>query len=295
MNLPEYFSLVESETEGVIASGPFVIEATIEGDRFVDLGFDMTRADASGVSWSGFDRVHLVVPQTDPVLQGDRIHIVDADGDTFVIRPLAFGDGAIVGYEDPSVPSNEEEMRQAVEFLAEYLYLGYTGRLSSDYAVSEDNLYVTRDAEGEPIALLKMSSSHPTLLRQDGSWRQLKPDEDTLLGESDSPAREDAVTAWDSGNIQDLERLLLDDRFSPSEVTNVWLEVNDTDELERLLIERSRGRFYERTREGKWTPAQPNDEAATLDVIWGAISAWDAGELNRVAQAGEYDVNGEAA
>lgn len=295
MNLPEQFSLVDGN-DGVIAPGPFVVEITLGEDHYVDLGFDMTKLDDTAVEWMSFTRLHFVVPAVPPVLQNNELLVTDADGDTFLFRPLALGDGVLVGSDDPSVPSNEEEAGQALEFLAESLYRSYTGETTdSPFDLTEENLYVTRDQDGEPLALIKMTSSFPTLIRQDNRWRALKDDEDELLGVDDSPVRQDAVIAWDSGNLQELGNLVLDDRFLPDEVLAVWLETDETDEIKRLLIERSRGRVYERTPDSKWIKATPNPDAPTVDVSWQAVGAWDDGDLRRLGQASRYDVDGEAA
>lgn len=295
MNLPDEFSLVSDDADGVIATGPFVIDATISGQRILDLGFTMTRVDESGIEWSGFERGHLVVPVAEPVLTGNRLTFEDADGDTFLIRPLSLGDGTLVGFENPLEPASDGEARQVVQMIGEYLYRAYLGETDAPSPISEDNLYLTRDSSGEPLALVKMSASHPTLLRQDGRWRALEDNEDELLGHSDVPVREAAVLAWDSGDLPKLEDLLLDDRFSPSEVTNLWMEVSDAEDLKRLLVERSRGRFYERTRRGQWVPAKPDPDAVTADVIWSAVSAWDEGDLKKLSQLSPFDSDGAAA
>jgi hypothetical protein len=295
VTLPSEFSYGPAQ-DGILATGPFHVDLVIDGDAYVDLGFDLSQADDKGVTWRSFDREHSVVPAGDVTIANSTIAFADANGDTFAISPLSLGDGALVGAEPAQPSPAPDDLVSAVRALGATIYSAYrSGSDDGTLAPSENNLYLTRDAAGQPVALVKMSASHPTLLRQDNGWRPLRDDEDDLLGENDVPVKEDAVTAWDAGDIPRLERLLMDDRFSPADVTNVWLEVGNADELERLLIERSRGRIYERTDSGEWAPAQTDPDAATLDVTWGAVGAWDDGDLRRLWQAQGYDVNGDAA
>jgi hypothetical protein len=294
VNLPPDFSLISNGTDGVLATGPFVIDMVLDGERYQDLGFDLTELNDKGVSWSGLDHGHVIVPAAEPALVNREIRFTNHDGDSFVIRPLALGDGALVGFDDPSVPANELEGKRSLRYLAEYLYRGYTGETVEPFLVSEDNLYLTRSEDGEPLALVKMSGAHPTLIRQDSGWRPLGDDEDELLGTWDLPVKEEAVLAWDSGNIQELPGMTMSDRISPDEVSAVWLEVSDAGRLTRLLIQRSRDRFYSRVN-GDWKKATPDPNATTLDVSWSAIGAWDTGDLRRLSQAAPYDVNGQAA
>lgn len=296
MNLPSEYSPAGEQSDRIVATGPFIVEATIAGGTYLDVGFDMSQLDGEAVRWWSFVNPHLMVPEGEPRLENGILRFTTVTGSSFVIRPLRFGDGALVGDDNPTVPTTENESIQYLQMLAARLYAMHQGTLAPYPQESgEENLYLTRGADGEPLALVKISTSTPTLLRQDGGWRQLAEDEDDLLGETDMPVREDAVTAWDSGNIQRLEDLLMDDRFSPNDVTNVWLEVGDTDELERLLIQRSRDRVYQRTSHGTWEKAVPNEEAAALDVVWSAVNSWDTGELRKLWQAERFDANGDAA
>lgn len=281
-----------------LALGPFVIERVDgeDGSSLSELGFDLVQADAAGVEWMG-DHPHLVVPTEEPAVVDGGLQFTQAgDGSTYVIRPLTLSDAALAGEPNlaPDSTIDEDEARALLVRLAETVW---DHRINGNDPVEmgEDNLYLTRDDAGDPLALIKMGASFPTLLRQDNGWRQLRDDEDELLGASDVPVREDAVTAWDSGELQRLEGLLMDERFSPKDVLNLWAEVGDAEEIKRLLVERSRGRLYERTEAGTWAEATSDPEAATVDLLWSAIGAWDAGDLQKLNQVSEFDANGDAA
>lgn len=279
-----------------LASGPFVFLRTdVEGDRIIDIGFDLLQADAAEVTWWDPDRSHTVIPTDEPVVDGSAIRFTQAeDGSSYVIRPLTVADSYLVGEDPPpSDPLSGSDGQQALVALAELIW---SLRFSDPIPVEmgEDNLYLSRDEAGEPLALIKMGSGFPTMVRQDSGWRPIGDDED-LLGVDDQPIREDAVTAWDSGNIQMLTALLVDDRFAPGSVLHIWAEVGDDESIKRLLIERTRGRFYERTADAKWEPAQPDPEATTIDLLWSAVGAWDSGDLRQLSQAQQFDVDGEAA
>lgn len=273
-----------------LAYGPFVVEhRSTEGER-VYLGFLLNREEDGRATWLGLGHPHTVRPAGELATGGDTLRFSgsDEDGD-YLIRPMGPGDAALAG-----VPGDVDAAELDVTALAEVAWSREFDEPDSS-EMGEDNLYLTRDNAGAPLALLKMGSSFPTLIRQDNGWRSLADDEDDLLGTSDVPVREDAVTAWDSGELQRLEGLLMDDRFSPNDVLSLWAEVGDAEEIRRLLAERSRGRFYERTREGAWTDAKPDPKATTIDLTWGAVGAWDTGDLRKLSQAGDYDVNGDAA
>lgn len=284
------------EEMGVLATGPFVVERTDPGGpTFYTFGFKLTSLSAESVSWLGDTHVHELVPAQEPVSDGTGITFTDpGSGEVLRIRPLAPNDEAIADLGDDVALSNRLEPEQRVAALADRIWSAQFD-MPTPIEMGEDNLYLTRDPDGSVLALVKMSASQPTLIRQDKGWRALADDEDELLGASDTPVKEQAVLAWDSGNLDDVERLLMDDRFSPADVINVWFEVGDTEELERLLIARTRGQIYERTHEARWRKATPNEDAPTLDVEWNAVSAWDAGDLRRIAQAQQYDTNGDAA
>jgi hypothetical protein len=299
--IPEGLSPISPETvptPNALAMGPFVVERVdgADGSSLAELGFDLVQADSSAIEWMG-EHSHLVVPAEEPITAGGALHFTQAaDGSSYVLRPLTVADAALVGEPDldPDPSGDDETAKELVVRLAE---TAWNRRINGEDPVEmgEDSLYLTRDESGDPLALVKMGASFPTLLRQDNAWRRLRDDEDELLGVSDVPVREDAVTAWDSGELQRLEGLLMDDRFSPSDVLNLWAEVGDTEEIKRILVERSRGRFYERTNAGTWAEAQPDPQAVTMDLLWSAIGAWDTGELQSVNDASEFDANGEAA
>lgn len=273
-----------------LATGPFVVERVDTDGTLVDLGFFLRRADSRAVEWEGSTHAHLVRPGSEPVVSGDSITFTQpADGAVYTIRPLSGDDGILAGISGDSSTLDDSSA------LAELIWSQRYDEVQPAQ-VGENNLYLTRSKSGEPVALVKMSAGHPTLLRQDGGWRLLTDSDDDLLGASDVPVKSDAVTAWDAGNIPQLENLLMDDRFSPIDVTNLWVEVDgDTEKLKRLLAERSRGRFYERTKRGTWAPAKPDSDAVTIDVIWSAIGAWDTGDLRWIADVGDYDTEGDAA
>lgn len=271
-----------------LAYGPFIVEhRSPEGDRTY-LGFLFNR-DAEEVTWLGLGHQHAAVPIGEPASEGDTIRFSSAEDGDYVLRPLGPEDAGLAGAPEGVSTENLDPT-----VLAQAAWDREFGPLPTE-EIGEDNLYLTRNAAGEPLALMKMGAGFPTLLRQDNGWRPLADDEDGLLGASDVPVREDAVTAWDSGELQRLESLLMDDRFSPADVTSLWAEVGDTEELKRLLVERSRGRLYERTRDGKWEEAASDPDATTIDLVWGAVGAWDTGDLKKLTQAGEFDANGEAA
>jgi hypothetical protein len=299
--IPEGLSPIQPETvptPDALAFGPFVVERTDgqDGSVITDVGFDLVQVNAGGVEWMG-DYPHRVVPVNEPVVSDGALHFTQAaDGSAYVMRPLTLSDASLVGEPNlaPDSTLDDDAARDLVIKLAEAVW---DRRINGEDPVTmgEDNLYLTRNESGDPLALVKMGSGFPTLLRQDNAWRQLRDDEDSLLGASDVPVREDAVTAWDAGELQRLESLLMDDRFSPSDVLGLWAEVGNAEDIKRLLVERSRGRFYERTAEGLWSDARPDPDAATIDLLWSAVGAWDTGELQNLNQAGEFDVNGEVA
>lgn len=301
IEVPGELSPIKPETTpapDALATGPFVVERVDgeDGSRVTSLGFDLLRADAQSVAWSGVDHDHEVRPGVEPALAGAEVWFTQpADGSTYVIRPLTLADASLAG-EDLEVSDSLDEESARALFVA--LAQNIWDRRFADadlVEIGEDNLYLTRTESGDPLALVKMGAGFPTLLRQDNGWRPLRDDEDALLGVSDVPVREDAVTAWDSGELQRLEGLLMDERFSPNDVLALWAEVGDAEEIRRLLAERSRGRVYERTPEGVWADADPDPEAATIDLTWSAVGAWDTGELKKLTQAEEFDTNGEAA
>jgi hypothetical protein len=277
-----------------LAVGPFVVERTDDDGTLSDIGFLLRRADERMVEWEGSTHMHRVRPSAEPVVSGNVLTFTQpTDGARYVVRPLESTDSVLIDLPDDTPALGGDT--GAVTALAELIWSQHFGEVVGTPA-GEDNLYLTRAQDGEPVALVKMSASHPTLVRQDGGWRLLADDEDDLLGSRDVPVKADAVTAWDAGNIVQLESLLMDDRFSPIDVTNLWIELDgDTDKIKRLLAERSRNRFYERTKQGTWAPAQPDPDAVTVDVVWSAIGAWDTGDLDSVADVEDYDTEGDAA
>jgi hypothetical protein len=282
-------------SEDSLAEGPFVVERTDPDGTTAELGFHLDMTGDGYLRWRrNTTQPPLVLPSTEPV-ETDGVVTFESGTATYLIRPVEAGDEILGGITSPLVANPQTATPADLKALAEILRSRfYNGE--PETPVGENNLYMTRGADGAPLALVKMSSSHPTLVRRDGRWDVLSDDENDLLGDNDIPVRESAVTTWDAGDMQKLEKLLLDDRFSPIDVTNVWVELGgDSEKIERLLIQRSRDRFYERTREGAWVEATPKEDAATVDVIWSAISAWDDGELADLGAVEPYDEEGDAA
>lgn len=272
-----------------LAYGPFVVEhRSAEGDR-VYPGFLLDSDDQGRVTWLGLGQPHTVRPAEEPAADGDAVRFSSADGSgDYLVRPLTPADARFVG-----APEDVTLDRDSITALAETIWSREFDAPAATEA-GESNLYLTRDESGAPLALMKMGAGHPTLIRQDNGWRQLADDEDELLGYSDVPVKDAAVTAWDSGELQRLEQLLMDERFSPKDVLNLWAEVGDSAEIKRVLAERSRGRVYERS-QGRWVDAQPNPDEATVDLLWSAVGAWDEDDLRNLSQADEFDANGDAA
>lgn len=290
IEIPKALSPIGQRDERTaLAYGPFIVEhSSLEGSRTYP-GFLLDSDDEGRVTWLGYGHQHAVRPVQEPAAVGDAIRFsgADEDGD-YLIRPLSPEDAQLAG-----APADVTLDADALTALAETVWSREFG-VPEATEISEENLYLTRDESGAPLALMKMGAGHPTLIRQDNGWRQLADDEDELLGHSDVPVKEDAVTAWDSGELQRLEQLLMDERFSPKDVLNLWAEVGDSTEIKRLLAERSRGRVYERS-QGRWVDAQPNPDAATVDLLWSAVGAWDDDDLRNLSQADEFDANGDAA
>lgn len=277
----------------LLAAGPFVVERTDPEGALYDIGFDLSRADAGQVTWLGQWR-HSVTPVQDPKIENGVISFIQqGDGVQYTIRPLQPGDVYLAGsgYDAPPL-TGPDDAAAAVRMLASVLHGQQFGDPNPS-SMGEDNLYLTRDGFGKPLALVKMHASSETLFRRDGAWLPLGED-DSLLGESDIPVRDGAVLAWDSGNLAGLKNWVSDDRFTPADATALFVELDADDGVARLILQRSQNRFYAR-RSGQWVLAKPDPEATTVDVVWSAIGAWDDGDLKQLAQVEQYDVDGDQA
>lgn len=278
-------------TAPVLADGPFIVERTDPEGTLYDVGFNLTRVDAGRVAWAG-QWQHSVRPVQEPVVNAGRITFTQAtDGNQFLIRPLQPGDFYLAGTGETPLVSTPEDAQNAVVALATVLRDQQFGD-STPPVMGEDNLYLTRDQSGRPLALVKMATSHGTLIRLGGSWVPLNSDD--ALGESDIPVRDGAVLAWDSGNLDSLKNWVSDDRFTPADALELWVEINDQNRVQRLFLRRTQNRVYSR-QNGVWVKAQPDPNAMTVDVTWSAIGAWDDGDLVQLAQVEDYDVNGDQA
>lgn len=276
----------------LLAAGPFIVERTDPGGTLYDIGFDLTRADVGQVSWIGQWR-HTVTPVQEPKIENGVISFIqEQDGVQYTIRPLQPGDAYLSGpsYESPQL-TGPEDAQDAVRGLATILHQQQFPD-SDPPGMGEDNLYLTRDGSGRPLALVKMQSGREALVRQEGAWLPLG--DDSLLGESDIPMRDGAVLVWDSGNLASLNNWISDDRFSPNDAISLFVEVDPSDRVTRLILQRSANRFYSREH-GQWVKATPDQSQMTVDVAWSAIGAWDDGFLKQLAQVEPYDVDGDQA
>lgn len=295
INIPAALSPLGNNNESVLAAGPFIVERTDPVGTLYEIGYDLTQADAHSIRWSG-SLSHWITPTGEPVVSGNTITFEQVqDGSKFVIRPLEAGDGFLAGMDDSAfVPANAQETQQAALALAEVIRSQLSGATPSTATAGENNLYVTRDQTGQPLALIKMSGSFPTLVRQNSAWRPLQDDEDDLLGSVDVPVRSGAVLAWDTGNLASVNNWISDDRFSPNDAIRLWVELDDRNHVQHLFLQRSQSRFYDRVN-GRWVRATPDPAAHTVDVSWSAIGAWDDGDLMQLAQVEPYDVDGDQA
>lgn len=295
IEIPAALSPLGNDVEGVLATGPFVVERTDPNGTLYEIGWDLSRVDEESVQWLS-SLAHWVTPTAEPVVSGNTISFEQVqDGDKFLIRPMEPGDGFLAGVDDSGfVPANEQEAKQATLALAEVVRSQLSGANQQTAVAGENNLYVTRNESGQPLALIKMSASFPTLIRQNSAWRPLQDNEDDLLGSVDTPVRAGAVLAWDSGNLSSLSDWVSDDRFSPNDAIRLWVELDNDNHVQHLFLQRSQNRFYDRAN-GRWVKGTPDPNAATVDVLWSAIGAWDDGDLMQLAQVEPYDVDGEQA
>lgn len=292
--IPTGLSPLSEPADGVLAAGPFVVTMTGPDGSISTLGVNLVRADAASVEWTGKDQ-HVVHPAEPPAITDSTITFTQAaDGTLYRIRAIDPGDGVVAGLPDWAPPADPAEAESAVLALAQSAHDQLFGDPLDAVQPGEDNLYLTRSQEGTPLALIKMASSHDTLLRDSGGWRQLTQADEHLLGATDIPVRDGAVLAWDSGDLRGVNRWVSDDRFSPADASELLVELDENDHVSRLLLRRSRNRFYSREN-GQWVSAAPDPAAATVDVTWSAIGAWDDGLLMQLAQVEPYDVDGEAA
>lgn len=277
----------------LLAAGPFVVERADPDGVLYDIGFDLARADAGRVTWMG-QWQHSVTPVQDPKIENGIISFIQkGDAVQYTIRPLQPGDAYLTGSSDdaPEV-TGPDDAAAAVKALASTFHSQQFTE-SNPPSMGENNLYLTRDGSGKPLALVKMRASSETLVRQDGAWFPLG-DNETLLGESDTPVRDGAVLVWDSGNLAGLTGWINDDRFSPQDAVRLFIETDDADRVTRLVLQRSKNRFYSRE-QGRWVKAVPAADATTVDVVWSAIGAWDDGDLKQLAQVAPYDMDGDQA
>lgn len=295
IDIPAALSPLGNNIEGILAAGPFIVERADPGGTLYEIGWDLSHVDAESVQWLSF-LSHWVTPSAEPVVSGNTISFEQVqDGAKFLIRPLEPGDGFLAGVDDTAfVPANPQEAQQSTLALAEVIRSQILGAEPQTSVAGENNLYVTRDSSGQPLALIKMSASFPTLVRQNSAWRPLQDSEDDLLGAVDTPVRAGAVLAWDAGNLRSLDSWVSDDRFSPNDAIRLWVELDSDNHVQHLFLQRSQNRFYSRVN-GRWVKAIPDPNAATVDVAWSAISAWDDGDLMQLAQVEPYDVDGEQA
>lgn len=292
--IPAGLSPLSEPADGVLAAGPFVVTVTGPDGSVSILGANLVRADADSVEWTDKNQ-HVVHPAEPPIITDSTISFTQAaDGTQYRIRPIDPGDGDVAGLPDWAPPADPAEAESAILALAQSAHDQLFGNPLGTVKPGEDNLYLTKSQEGTPLALIKMASSHGTLLRDAGGWRPLTDSDQHLLGATDIPVRDGAVLAWDSGDIRGVNRWVSDDRFAPSDAAELFVELDDNDHVSRLLLRRSRNRFYSREN-GQWVPVLPDSATTTVDVTWSAIGAWDDGLLMQLAQVEPYDVDGEAA